>query len=121
MGHPACKAGTNGQMDLDSVCSGLTGLDQIRTAPTWAFSPGYHMAGLRPFRNPPPIHSIPRVTFVRRLAILLTKTTELGLKILLPVVVRLMANVISDRFNMHWTNAELAVTSLPCEIRIPRM
>jgi hypothetical protein len=70
-------------------------------------------------RTKPQSNLIPRISLIQRLAILLTKPAIFGLKILLFVVFRLVANIFSHRLDMHRADAELAITRLPRKIRIP--
>jgi len=59
--------------------------------------------------------SIPRIAFVHRLAVLLADTTKLGLKIFLLVMLRLCADVITNRLHMNRADAEFAVA--PCQAK----
>ncbi len=61
------------------------------------------------------------MAFIQRFSVLFTKPAILGLEILLAVMRRLIADVFSHRFDVRRTDAEFAVSSLPMEIRIPRI
>ena len=64
---------------------------------------------------------IPRVSFVQWVLVFLAEAAKLLLEVLLPVVFRLLADVISHRQDMHGADAEFAVTSLPGEVTIQRV
>ena len=76
-------------------------------APAWAIT----LQAFSPSQWPQ--FSIPRIPFIQRLAILLTKTPKFCFKILLRVMFRLTADVFAHRINVHRTHAEFSVATLP--------
>ncbi len=63
--------------------------------------------------------SIPRISFIQWLPVLLAEPPVFGLEILLCVMLRLMADVFPHGFHMYRADTEFPITRLPFEIGIP--
>jgi len=61
------------------------------------------------------------MALIQRFSVLFAKPAILGLEILLAVMRRLIADVFSHQFDVRRTDAELAVSALPVEFRVPRI